>query len=211
MIDILIAEDQVLVRQGLKMMLETEAGFRVVAEASNGKEAVEWCERKSFDLVLLDIRMPEMNGLEAGKIIRNQYPQTIILMLTTFNDEEYALEALKNKANGYLLKDGDSFELIKSVKSALNGGLVIQDHVAARVMPTLLDRQPTNEPVNRFLTHRELDIIKKIGEGKNNQEIADTLYLSVGTVKNHISSILTKLELRDRTQIAIYALKHKIF
>ncbi|WP_226910268.1 response regulator transcription factor [Marinilactibacillus psychrotolerans] len=78
-------------------------------------------------------------------------------------------------------------------------------------MPTLLDRQPTNEPVNRFLTHRELDIIKKIGEGKNNQEIADTLYLSVGTVKNHISSILTKLELRDRTQIAIYALKHKIF
>ncbi|MFL2076612.1 response regulator [Marinilactibacillus psychrotolerans] len=211
MIDILIAEDQVLVRQGLKMMLETEAGFRVVAEASNGKEAVEWCERKSFDLVLLDIRMPEMNGLEAGKIIRNQHPQTIILMLTTFNDEEYALEALKNKANGYLLKDGDSFELIKSVKSALNGGLVIQDHVAARVMPTLLDRQPTNEPVNRFLTHRELDIIKKIGEGKNNQEIADTLYLSVGTVKNHISSILTKLELRDRTQIAIYALKHKIF
>ncbi|GEQ32772.1 response regulator [Marinilactibacillus psychrotolerans] len=211
MIDILIAEDQVLVRQGLKMMLETEAEFRVVAEASNGKEAVEWCERKSFDLVLLDIRMPEMNGLEAGKIIRNQHPQTIILMLTTFNDEEYALEALKNKANGYLLKDGDSFELIKSVKSALNGGLVIQDHVAARVMPTLLDRQPTNEPVNRFLTHRELDIIKKIGEGKNNQEIADTLYLSVGTVKNHISSILTKLELRDRTQIAIYALKHKIF
>ncbi|TLQ09411.1 response regulator transcription factor [Marinilactibacillus psychrotolerans] len=211
MIDILIAEDQVLVRQELKMMLETEAGFRVVAEASNGKEAVEWCERKSFDLVLLDIRMPEMNGLEAGKIIRNQHPQTIILMLTTFNDEEYALEALKNKANGYLLKDGDSFELIKSVKSALNGGLVIQDHVAARVMPTLLDRQPTNEPVNRFLTHRELDIIKKIGEGKNNQEIADTLYLSVGTVKNHISSILTKLELRDRTQIAIYALKHKIF
>ncbi|GEL67325.1 response regulator [Marinilactibacillus psychrotolerans] len=211
MIDILIAEDQVLVRQGLKMMLETEAEFRVVAEASNGKEAVEWCQRKSFDLVLLDIRMPEMNGLEAGKIIRNQHPQTIILMLTTFNDEEYALEALKNKANGYLLKDGDSFELIKSVKSALNGGLVIQDHVAARVMPTLLDRQPTNEPVNRFLTHRELDIIKKIGEGKNNQEIADTLYLSVGTVKNHISSILTKLELRDRTQIAIYALKHKIF
>ncbi|MFL2071936.1 response regulator [Marinilactibacillus psychrotolerans] len=211
MIDILIAEDQVLVRQGLKMMLETEAEFRVVAEASNGKEAVEWCERKSFDLVLLDIRMPEMNGLEAGKIIRNQHPQTIILMLTTFNDEEYALEALKNKANGYLLKDGDSFELIKSVKSALNGGLVIQDHVAARVMPTLLDRQPTNEPVNCFLTHRELDIIKKIGEGKNNQEIADTLYLSVGTVKNHISSILTKLELRDRTQIAIYALKHKIF
>lgn len=211
MIDILIAEDQVLVRQGLKMMLETEAEFRVVAEANNGKEAVEWCERKSFDLVLLDIRMPEMNGLEAGKIIRNQHPQTIILMLTTFNDEEYALEALKNKANGYLLKDGDSFELIKSVKSALNGGLVIQDHVAARVMPTLLDRQTTNEPVNRFLTHRELDIIKKIGEGKNNQEIADTLYLSVGTVKNHISSILTKLELRDRTQIAIYALKHKIF
>lgn len=210
MIDILIAEDQVLVRQGLKMMLETETAFRVVAEANNGKEAVEWCEKKPFDLVLLDIRMPEMNGLEAGKIIRNKYPQITILMLTTFNDEEYALEALKNKANGYLLKDGDAFELIKSVKSALNGGLVIQDHVAARVMPALLDRQTSQEPINRFLTHRELDIIKKIGEGKNNQEISDTLYLSVGTVKNHISSILTKLELRDRTQIAIYALKHKI-
>ncbi|GMA08514.1 DNA-binding response regulator [Tetragenococcus halophilus subsp. flandriensis] len=210
MVDILLAEDQMLVRQGLKLMIETDENFQVTGEASNGKEAVELCERQYFDVVILDIRMPEMNGLEAGRKIRERWSDVVILMLTTFNDEEYALEALKYKANGYLLKDGDAEVLIRSIKSALQGGLVIEDHVAAKVMPTLMKEQTKKAVVDISLTSRELDIITCIGQGMNNQEIAKELFLSVGTVKNQISIILDKLELRDRTQIAIYSLKRDI-
>ncbi|MDN6344919.1 MAG: response regulator transcription factor [Tetragenococcus koreensis] len=210
MTDILLAEDQTLVRQGLKLMIEVDEEFQVTGEASNGKEAIELCEKQSFDVVILDIRMPEMNGLEAGRKIRERWPDVIILMLTTFNDEEYALEALKYKANGYLLKDGDAEVLNRSIKSALEGGLVIEDHVAAKVMPALMKDQTEKVEINDSLTERELDIIACIGQGMNNQEIAAKLFLSVGTVKNQISIILDKLDLRDRTQIAIYSLERNL-
>lgn len=188
-------------------MIETDAEFQVTGEASNGKEAVELCERQPFDLAILDIRMPVMTGLEAMRIIRNRWPDMVILILTTFNDEEYALEALKYKANGYLLKDGNSKELIRSIRSVLDGGLVIEDHVAAKVMPILMKRQTALLEMDESLTDRELDIIFCIGDGMSNQEIASKLFLSVGTIKNQISVILNKLNLRDRTQIAIYATK----
>lgn len=210
MINILLAEDQMLVRQGLKLMIETEEVFQVTGEASNGKEAIALCETQHFDVVILDIRMPELNGLEAGRKIREQWPDMIILMLTTFNDEEYALEALKYKANGYLLKNGDADVLIRSIKSALQGGLVIEDHVAAKVMPSLLQDQTEKAEIDKSLTKRDLEIIACIGQGMNNQEIASKLFLSVGTVKNQISIILDKLDLRDRTQIAIYSIEHGI-
>lgn len=188
-------------------MIETDAEFQVTGEASNGKEAVELCERQPFDLAILDIRMPVMTGLEAMRIIRNRWPDMVILILTTFNDEEYALEALKYNANGYLLKDGNSEELIRSIRSVLDGGLVIEDHVAAKVMPILMKRQTALLEMDESLTDRELDIIFCIGDGMSNQEIASKLFLSVGTIKNQISVILNKLNLRDRTQIAIYATK----
>lgn len=207
MINILLAEDQSLIRQGLKIMIETDKEFQVTGEASNGKEAVELCERQSFDLAILDIRMPIMTGLEAMRIIRKRWPDMVILILTTFNDEEYALEALKYKANGYLLKDGNSEELIRAIRSVLDGGLVIEDHVAAKVMPILMKRQAALLEMDESLTNRELDIISCIGDGMSNQEIASKLFLSVGTIKNQISVILNKLSLRDRTQIAIYATK----
>lgn len=210
MIKILLAEDQALVRQGLKLMIETDEDLKITGEASNGKEAIALCERQRFDLAVLDIRMPEMTGLEAAKIIRERWPEIIILMLTTFDDEEYVIEALKYKVSGYLLKDGEAEELIRSIKSALTGGLVIEDHVAAKVMPTLMENRSETFVTDHSLTQRELEIIACIGEGKNNEEIASELFLSVGTIKNHISNILNKLELRDRTQIAIYALKRNI-
>lgn len=210
MIKILLAEDQALVRQGLKLMIETDEDLKITGEASNGKEAIALCERQRFDLAVLDIRMPEMTGLEAAKIIRERWPEIIILMLTTFDDEEYVIEALKYKVSGYLLKDGEAEELIRSIKSALTGGLVIEDHVAAKVMPTLMENKSETFVTDHSLTQRELEIIACIGEGKNNEEIASELFLSVGTIKNHISNILNKLELRDRTQIAIYALKRNI-
>ena len=133
--------------------------------------------------------------------------QTKVLILTTFNDDEYALEALKSGACGYLLKDADTSELIRSIHSCMEGGLVLEDQVAANILPKLM-KGTVQEKADASLTQRELDIICRIGEGRSNREISDELALSVGTVKNHISLILDKLELRDRTQIAIYAIRH---
>lgn len=209
MISILLAEDQVLVRQGLKMMIETDSELEVNGEANNGKEAIKLCEQNIFNLAILDVRMPEMTGLEAMRVIRKRWPKIKIIILTTFNDEEYALEALKNGANGYMLKDGDAGELIRSIRSCLKGGISIEDQVAAKVLPTLIQNKEKTD-VNHNLTKRELDIIVGVGQGLSNKEIAEMLFLSVGTVKNHISVILDKLELRDRTQLAIYVIRHNI-
>lgn len=209
MVSILLAEDQVLVRQGLKMMIETDPELKVTGEANNGKEALRLCQGNTFDIAILDIRMPEMTGLEAMGVIRKNWPETKILVLTTFNDEDYALEALKNGANGYMLKDADAEELIRSIRSCLKGGLAIEDQVAAKVLPALIQNNQEVE-VDPNLTKRELDIIIGVGQGLSNKEISQQLYLSVGTVKNHISVILDKLDLRDRTQLAIYALRHHI-
>ena len=209
MIRILIAEDQTLVRHGLKMMIETDAELRVTGEASNGAEAVLLNERQSFDLVVLDIRMPGMDGLEAARRILSRWPDRKVMMLTTFNDDEYALEALKLGASGYMLKDADPAALIRSIRSCLSGGLSLEEQVAAKVMPRLLGKTEA-KTADPSLTPRELDIARRVGEGRSNKEIADELALSVGTVKNHISLILDKLELRDRTQLAIYAIRHDL-
>jgi DNA-binding NarL/FixJ family response regulator len=209
-IRILLAEDQVMVRQGLKMMVETDTEIKVTGEASHGKEAVSLCEKQHFDVIIMDIRMPEMDGLEAARIIHSRWPDRKVLMLTTFNDDEYALEALKSGASGYMLKDAEPQELIKAIRSCLAGGLSLQDQVAAKVMPRLLKQQERTQDVNPTLTPRELDIIRRIGEGRSNKEISEELALSVGTIKNHITTILDKLELRDRTQIAIYAIRHNL-
>lgn len=209
MVSILLAEDQSLVRQGLKMMIETDPKLKVKGEAANGKEAIELCEKEYFDIAILDIRMPEMTGLEAMRIIKKRWPDMKILILTTFNDEDYALEALKNGANGYMLKDADAEELIRSILSCLKGGLTIEDQVAAKVLPSLMHQEQVDD-IDSSLTKREVDIIIGVGQGLSNKEIAEELFLSVGTVKNNISVILDKLDLRDRTQLAIYAIRHNI-
>lgn len=209
MVSILLAEDQVLVRQGLKMMIETDPELKVNGEANNGNEAIELCHKVQFDLAVLDIRMPEMTGLEAMREIKKNWPEIKILILTTFNDEEYALEALKNGANGYMLKNADAKELIRSIRSCLQGGLSIEDQVAAKIFPALMESDHRQE-ADPTLTERELDIIVGVGQGLSNKEIAVELFLSIGTVKNHISVILDKLDLRDRTQLAIYAIRHHI-
>lgn len=210
MIRVLLAEDQVMVRQGLKAMLETDPGIRVTGEANNGKEAVALCESNLFDVVVLDIRMPEMDGIEAAKYIRARRPEVKLLMLTTFDDQDYVMDALKIGVSGYLLKNGDTSALIRSVKSAYAGGLSLEDQVAAKVLPVLLGRQEAENEPDPSLTPRERAILTCIGEGLSNREIAERLALSVGTVKNHTSQILDKLELRDRTQLAIYAIKHHL-
>lgn len=210
MTSILLAEDQSLVRQGLKMMIEMDPDFKVTGEAENGAEALELCRRQLFDLAILDIRMPVMNGLEASRVLRREHPDLKILILTTFNDESYALEAMKNHVNGYLLKDGEIEELLQSIHHCLEGGLIIEGQVAAKIMPSLIRGKEEVNEVDESITEREKRLLTLIAQGKNNQEIAEELFLSVGTVKNHITVILDKLELRDRTQLAIYALRHDL-
>ncbi|PRY82521.1 response regulator [Alkalibacterium olivapovliticus] len=210
MTSILLAEDQSLVRQGLKMMIEMDPDFKVTGEAENGAEALELCRRQLFDLAILDIRMPVMNGLEASRVLRREHPDLKILILTTFNDESYALEAMKNHVNGYLLKDGEIDELLQSIHHCLEGGLIIEGQVAAKIMPSLIRGKEEVNEVDESITEREKRLLTLIAQGKNNQEIAEELFLSVGTVKNHITVILDKLELRDRTQLAIYALRHDL-
>lgn len=192
-------------------MIETDDEMKVTGEADNGKKAVSLCEKQFFDVAILDIRMPEMDGIEAAKILRSRYPHMKILMLTTFDDNQYVLDALKLGVSGYMLKNGDTESLIRSIKSALSGGLSLEDQVAAKVMPVLLQKENQEEKqINPTLTPRERAILKCIGEGLNNKEVAERLGLSVGTVKNQTSHILDKLELRDRTQLAIYAIRHRL-
>ena len=172
-------------------------------------QAIEIIEKHLIDFIMMDVRMPLMNGIEATRIIKSRWPNTKILILTTFNDDEYAMQALKDGANGFLLKTSEPAKLIEAVYSCMNGGLTIHDEVAAKVMPRLLQRNHNfNMIVDVDLTPRELEITKLVGKGQTNKEISEKLHLSVGTVKNHITQILQKTNLRDRTQLAIYAVKH---
>ncbi|EID43913.1 response regulator transcription factor [Parageobacillus thermoglucosidasius] len=209
MFNILLVEDQALVRQGLKMMIEQDPQLKVVAEAENGLEALHEMEQHIIDLVIMDIRMPVMNGLEATRKMKERWPDVKILILTTFNDDEYAVQALKDGANGFLLKTAEQQKLIQAIYSCMKGGMTIHEDVAAKIMPKLLQKSKQVR-VDIPLSPRELMIAKLVGEGKTNKEIAAELHLSIGTVKNHITQILQKLQLRDRTQLAIYAIKHDI-
>ncbi|MCP3741912.1 response regulator transcription factor [Rossellomorea sp. BNER] len=209
--NILLVEDQDIVRQGLKLMLEQDERMNVLGEATNGKEALLFMESHLIDLVVMDIRMPELNGIEATREIKQRWPSTKVLILTTFNDDEYALEALKLGASGFLLKTSDREKLISAVVSCMNGGLSIHEEVAAKVMPRLLEKSKHSSSKKiKLLTSRELAVIKLVGEGLTNKEISQKLHLSVGTVKNHLTQILQKLQLRDRTQLAIYAIKNDV-
>ncbi len=221
---ILLAEDETLVRQGLRMMIETAADLRVTGEASNGREAVELSARRAFDLVILDIRMPEMDGVVAAQRILARQPDQKILFLTTFDDDEYALTALRMGVRGYLLKSADAERLIDSIRSVLAGGLPLEDQVAAKVVPRLLKGSAAASshvsevgpgssaarPLLERLTDREISVVRLVGQGRSNVEIAEELGLSTGTVKNVVSAALDKLGLRDRTQLAIYALRNDL-
>jgi DNA-binding NarL/FixJ family response regulator len=208
-VKIMIVEDQVIVRKGLRMIVEQDEQFSVVAEAGNGIEAIGMMEMHNIDLILLDIRMPEMNGIQATKIIKQRWPEVKILVLTTFNDDEAAMETLKDGVNGFMLKTSEPDKLIQAVHSCLQGGLVLHEEVAAKMVPRLLKKRG-KEPVHVPLTVREFEIVRLVGEGKTNKEIAGQLYLSIGTVKNHLTQILQQLELRDRTQLAIYAVRNDL-
>lgn len=210
MIRVLLVEDQAIVRQGLKVILGQDENINVTYEADNGQHALDILERHLVDFVMMDVRMPVMNGIEATREIKKRWPEVKILVLTTFNDDEYVVQALKNGANGFLLKTSESAKLIEAVHSCMKGGLTIHDEVAAKVMPRLLEHSSKKTAPNIDLSPREVTITRLVGEGKTNREISAELFLSIGTVKNNITQILQKTGQRDRTQLAIFAVKHDV-
>lgn len=216
---ILIVDDQRLMRDGLAAIISLEPDMEVVGTAEDGRDAyakvIEW----QPDVVLMDIRMPGMDGVEGAELILKHFPDTKVLILTTFDDAELILKALEKGVHGYLLKDMPSEAIINAIQSVYSGGTVLQNEITAMLLKEfkkMSDNDPnqTNSLIDnernllRLLTEREKDVLELLGQGLNNKEIASKLYLTEGTVKNHVSSLIAKLGLRDRTQAAIFSVRH---
>ncbi len=209
-IRVLIVDDQQLVREGIASLLDIQEGVSVIGTAADGQQAVNQAAKQRPDVILMDIRMPKMDGIQATERIQVILPDCKILMLTTFDDEEYIVRSLRAGANGYLLKDIPVAELAQAVRLTYAGISQLAPSIAGmlidRLTPASSDQRPEDIPTS--LTDRELQVLRLLGTGASNKEIAQELYLSEGTVKNHVSSILSQLGLRDRVQAALYAIRH---
>lgn len=207
MISVLIVDDDRLVSSSLKTILEADPLIHVAGTGESGQQALVLYRKLRPDLLLMDIRMDAMTGLEAASILLPEDPQAKILFLTTFSDDEYIIEALRIGAKGYILKQ--NFEsIVPALKAVYSGQRVFGDAIVSKI-PALIKQtgQPNYEPFD--LSKREITIIEQVASGRSNREIAQQLFLSEGTVRNYISSILEKLELRDRTQLAIFYYRHQ--
>ena len=209
MIQILLVDDQHIIRQGLRSMLELNPDMQVIGEAENGKRALEEVSKLQPDVVLMDIRMSIMDGVAATEAIVQQFPNSKVLVLTTFDDDEYVLKALRLGAKGYLLKDTEPDELALAIRSVYKGHTQLGPGLLEKVLmptpPTITKLSPALEG----LTSRELEVLRLIASGANNREIAEALFLSENTVKNYVTNVLSHLQLRDRTQAALFA--HSLF
>ena len=209
MIRVLLVDDQSIVREGLASLLQTQPDIEIVGEAENVKAAVEQSFMLQPDVVLMDIRMPIMDGVAAIKILTQQLPDVKVLVLTTFDDDEYVSQAMANGAKGYLLKDTPSVELAQGIRSVYQGytqlgpGLFEKTRSSNSEIPTKIN------PELATLTTRETEVLQLIAQGYSNREIATQLYITERTVKNHVNSILRRLNLRDRTQAAIFMMSQK--
>lgn len=207
-IRIIIADDEKLIREGLRIILESYGDIEVAAEARDGIEALEKVRRHPADLILMDIRMPGCDGVQATRNIRREFREVRILILTTFSDTEYIQQAMAYGASGYLLKDSDHDVIYEGIKAAVKGNVVIHPKVA-RAMLTDSPLRPSARVIEEFhLTERDLELIGLVAGGYSNKEIAERLFLSEGTIKNQISALLARLELRDRTQLTVFAFRN---
>jgi DNA-binding NarL/FixJ family response regulator len=213
-IRVLIADDQALFRRGLFVVLGTEDGVEVVAEAENGLEAIEKARELAPDVVLMDVRMPKANGIEAAAQIRADLPSTKILMLTVSDEEEDLYEAIKAGANGYLLKEISVEEVAEAIRAVMQGQSLISPSMASKLLNEFNalvrraeDRQQFPAPA---LTNREIEVLRLVAKGMSNREIAEELYISENTVKNHVRNILEKLHLHNRMEAVIYAVKERL-
>jgi DNA-binding NarL/FixJ family response regulator len=206
---LLLVDDQRLMREGLRTLLELEPGLQVVGEANNGQKGLEAYASLLPDVVLMDVRMPVMDGVEATRRLRGQWPRARVIILTTFDDDEYVFEGLRAGALGYLLKDVSIRELAEAIHTVMAGGVLIEPSVARKVVAEFARMAtPAPRPVQtleELLSERELEILRLLAQGMTNREIAQHLYLAEGTVKNYVTNILGKIGARDRTQAALRA------
>ncbi|HEY9629184.1 MAG TPA: response regulator transcription factor [Coleofasciculaceae cyanobacterium] len=213
MIRVLLVDDQQIIRQGLQSLLDAKPDLQVVGEAENGQAAIALLERLAIapaslpqpDVVLMDIRMPVMDGVTATRLVCQQFPEIKVLVLTTFDDDEYVLQAMRFGAKGYLLKDTHSEELAQAIRSIHKGCTHMGPGLFEKVIAVPPPIAPVQPPEIAALTLREREVLRQIVLGASNREIAEALYISERTVKNHVTSILSRLNLRDRTQAALFA------
>jgi DNA-binding NarL/FixJ family response regulator len=206
MIRLLLVDDQEIFRQGLATMLSVEADLEIAGQAANGEEAIEAAKRLQPHVILMDVQMPICNGIQATQAIHECYPWIRILVLTTFDDDEYILQSLQVGALGYLLKRTPAPEIAAAIRSVAQGYSQLGPTIAAKAFSQL--KAPTSDLSPNSLSKREIEVLKLVAEGKNNAEIAEDLYLSEGTVRNHVTQILSKLELRDRIAAVLWAQRH---
>jgi len=208
-ISVLLVDDHRVVRQGLRDFLELQDGIEVIGEAASGEEGVKAAQELLPDVVLMDLVMPGIDGVETTRRVKTVSPSSRIIVLTSFADDDKVFPAIKAGAISYLLKDVQPEELARAIRAAQRGEAVLHSEVAAKLMQEFSAPRPADAPVEQ-LTEREMDVLRLIAKGKSNKEIADTLIISEKTVKTHVSNILSKLHLADRTQAAIYALRQRL-
>ena len=212
-IKIMIADDQELIRESLKIVLSANPDMEVIDTVANGREVIRSVRKEKPDVILMDIRMPEMNGVLCTQIIKENYPQIKIIILTTFDDDEYVYNALKFGASGYILKGISMTGLVSAIRTVYDGKAMINSDIATKVVRLFSQMAKSNYAINvdkrnvEEISKTEWKVIQQVGYGKSNKEIASALKLSEGTVRNNLSSILNKLGLRDRTQLAIWAVQ----
>ncbi|MDH8679108.1 response regulator transcription factor [Fusibacter bizertensis] len=210
-IKVAIADDHALIREGIKKLLELEDNFEIVALAGDGIEALECIRNTQPDVILLDINMPNMNGIDCLKQIKTDYPETKVIMLTIHEDAEYLIETINIGAEGYVLKDADVSSLVKAIQKVVQGEVYIHPTLSGILVREYKRKDKNMEDViGNNLTKREFEVIRLISRGYNNKEIAIELFISEKTVKNHVSNIFKKIKVTDRTQAALYAIKHNI-
>jgi DNA-binding NarL/FixJ family response regulator len=214
-IRVVLADDEELLRAGFRMILDAHDDFEVVAEAADGRAAIAATATYRPDVVVMDVRMPDLDGIAATKTITEQHPQVRVLILTTFDLDEYAFAGLRAGASGFLLKNAPPDELVAAIRTVAAGDAVVAPRVTRRLLDTFAQRMPTATETARDerlaqLTNRERDVLESIALGRSNHETATSLSLSEATVKTHVSRILAKLGLRDRVQAVIFAYETKL-
>lgn len=213
MINVILVDDQLIVREGIKMILSLDDEINVLREAENGRQLLEILQETRPNVILMDVRMPIMDGVEATRIVKERYNDIKVIILTTFNEDEYIFKGIKNGADGYILKDAGSEDIIKAIKTAYNGNMLLNPEVAVKIVRAFnslsIDKQTTSELKKQkkkleLLTQREMDVAKLVAQGKSNKDICHMLFLTEGTIKNYLTKIFEKLELTSRTELALF-------